>query len=112
MKKHHWLVALGCVWLVPGPLAWGQGIPDLSTALDLASGPRPERGWSMNMVRRQFGKPVRRLGPVGQPPISQWVYPDFVVYFERQYTIHAVWTAPSSVPSLERETQDSTLHAP
>ena len=29
-------------------------------------------------------------GPVGEPPISQWHYQDFVVYFEGNRVIHAV----------------------
>lgn len=64
------------------------------------------------MVRRHFGEPVRRLGPIGRPPITQWVYPDFIVYFEHQHAIHAVWTAPSSALSLQRDAHDSTRQAP
>ncbi len=29
-------------------------------------------------------------GPVGKPPISQWHYQDFVVYFEGDRVIHTV----------------------
>jgi hypothetical protein len=101
-NKKGCLMTLTLVWLACSPLSWGQDVMDLRGGWDLASGPRPEPGWSMAVVRRQFGEPIRRIPPVGQPPISRWVYPDFIVYFdfEHQHTIHAVWTAPSSAMPL------------
>jgi hypothetical protein len=33
---------------------------------------------------------------VGQPPITRWVFPTFVVYFEYQHVIHAVATRPAA----------------
>lgn len=112
MQRYRWVAVLGLLWLMGWQAAQGQPGGDARAALDLTSGPRPGRGWSMRTVHRQFGEPIRRLGPVGKPPITQWVYPDFAVYFEHQHTIHAVWTAPSSRLSQERETQGSTLQAP
>lgn len=50
----------------------------------------PARGMSMDQVLAQYGEPPLRLGPVGEPPISYWVYNDAVVYFEHQYVIHSV----------------------
>jgi hypothetical protein len=50
----------------------------------------PQRGLSMAQVEQRFGAPARRVSAVGQPPISRWVYPDFVVYFERSLVLHAV----------------------
>ena len=44
----------------------------------------------MDQVLQRFGEPQQRLGPVGEPPISHWVYPDFVVYYEYDRVIHAV----------------------
>ena len=57
----------------------------------------PSRGLSMAQVERRFGEPNQRIGAVGDPPISRWVYPQFVVYFEGSYVIHAVsrQTAPA-----------------
>jgi hypothetical protein len=52
----------------------------------------PSRGSSMGQVERQFGEPSEKVGAVGQPPISRWVYPQFVVYFEYSHVIHAVAT--------------------
>lgn len=50
----------------------------------------PSRGLSMTQVERRFGEPTQRIAAVGAPPISRWVYPQFVVYFEGSYVIHAV----------------------
>jgi hypothetical protein len=51
---------------------------------------RPRSGVTMDRVIQDFGEPQQRLGPVGDPPISHWVYPEFVVYFEYDRVIHAV----------------------
>ena len=51
---------------------------------------RPTHGSTMDAVLQQFGEPPQRHGPVGDPPISHWVYADFVVYFEHQRVIHSV----------------------
>lgn len=50
----------------------------------------PRKGISKAQVRKSFGEPAERRGPVGQPPISQWVYGDFTVYFEYDHVIHSV----------------------
>ncbi len=55
-----------------------------------SSAPRPTRGMSMDRVEARFGTPVNRMAAVGEPPISRWEYPDFTVYFEYQFVIHAV----------------------
>lgn len=56
----------------------------------LAVPERPTRGVTMESVERRFGAPTRREGPVGDPPITRWDYPDFSVYFEYDRVIHAV----------------------
>jgi hypothetical protein len=50
----------------------------------------PLRGMSMNTVESRFGAPREKLGPVGEPPITRWVYADYTVYFEGRYVIHTV----------------------
>ena len=50
----------------------------------------PERGMSKARVVKQFGPPMGRTAPVGDPPISSWKYPGYRVYFERDRVIHAV----------------------
>ena len=66
----------------------------LNTAAQTDSGPPvdPVRGATMNQVKRHFGIPARIFPPVGEPPITRWAYPQFVVYFERQWVIHSVAT--------------------
>ena len=51
---------------------------------------RPSRGMTMQSVETSWGAPMRRSGPVGEPPIASWEYSDFVVYFEYDHVIHAV----------------------
>jgi hypothetical protein len=58
----------------------------------------PGRGLSMAQVERKYGNPAERVAAVGQPPIARWVYPSFVVYFERNLVIHAVATQPAAQP--------------
>ena len=50
----------------------------------------PRRGTSMEDVLTKFGEPDDRFGPVGEPPISEWVYGSFRVYFEYQTVLHAI----------------------
>ncbi len=63
--------------------------------LDMVPSPQPganapTRGMSMAKVEASYGAPVRRQAPVGEPPITRWEYPGFIVYFEYQYVIHSV----------------------
>ena len=55
----------------------------------------PGRGMTMKAVEASFGKPVKIIPAVGQPPITRWVYDDYIVYFESQYVIDAVITTPA-----------------
>jgi hypothetical protein len=55
-----------------------------------AAAERPTRGSSMARVESRFGAPTSRSGPVGQPPITRWEYPGFVVFFEYDHVVHAV----------------------
>lgn len=50
----------------------------------------PRRGISMDSVLVDFGEPEQRIGPVGEPPISEWVYGGFRVYFENQTVLHSI----------------------
>ena len=51
---------------------------------------RPARGIDMARVEAQFGAPSQRHGAVGEPPITRWEYPGFVVFFEHDRVIHTV----------------------
>jgi len=50
----------------------------------------PKNGQSMESTQATFGEPLKKLSPVGEPPISKWVYPHFTVYFENNIVVHAV----------------------
>jgi hypothetical protein len=50
---------------------------------------RPRRGMTMDAVEARYGAPAARVAPVGDPPISRWEYPGFIVYFEYDHVIHA-----------------------
>lgn len=56
---------------------------------------QPARGLSMGEVEARFGAPQEKLDPRGGqkrqwPTINRWVYPDFIVYFEKNKVIDVV----------------------
>ena len=50
----------------------------------------PQRGASMADVEATIGPPTSTVGPVGDPPITVWYYPNFNVYFEYDKVLHSV----------------------
>ena len=50
----------------------------------------PVRGMNMENVEHIFGTPLEKQEPVGKPPITRWVYADYVVYFEYNMVLHTV----------------------
>ena len=58
----------------------------------------PKRGQTMDTVRYQFGNPQVEKLPVGNPPITQWKYDNFSVFFEGKHVIHAVNTRTLILP--------------
>ncbi|HEU5138204.1 MAG TPA: hypothetical protein VFU13_23865 [Steroidobacteraceae bacterium] len=50
----------------------------------------PLRGSTMTAVEQKFGAPANKSGPVGNPAITKWFYPNFVVVFENDKVLHAV----------------------
>lgn len=50
----------------------------------------PRHGITMDAVASRYGEPDRRVAPVGDPPITRWIYPAFTVYFEHRHVIDAV----------------------
>ena len=49
----------------------------------------PVRGMRASQVQRQFGHPEEKKAAVGKPPISRWIYADYIVTFEGDYVINA-----------------------
>ena len=83
----YFLLSLGLAF------SGGSAIGDTLIVESVESGAgvaRPARGMTMDQVLQQYGEPEQRLGPVGEPPITHWAYPGFVVYFEHQYVLHSV----------------------
>jgi hypothetical protein len=59
------------------------GNPEFSVQL-------PGRAMSMETVQSRFGEALEKSTAVGEPPITKWIYPNFTVYFESEFVIHAV----------------------
>lgn len=63
-------------------------------SMTVTAGPAPAdapRGsMTMEEVRAAKGDPDSILEPVGDPPITRWQYPEFVVYFEHDRVITSV----------------------
>jgi len=51
---------------------------------------KPSRGTTQAQVEANYGAPSSAESAVGDPPITRWEYPSFVVYFEYSNVIHAV----------------------
>lgn len=51
---------------------------------------RPVTGATKAQVKSQFGAPIKENAPKGNPPISNWEYAEFTVYFENNHVIHSV----------------------
>ena len=59
----------------------------------------PVRGMDMANVEHIFGTPLQKQDAVGKPPITRWVYTDYVVYFEYNKVLHTVMkSAPFASP--------------
>lgn len=50
----------------------------------------PRGSITMSEVRAAQGEPDSILAPVGDPPITRWQYPEYVVYFEHDRVITSV----------------------
>lgn len=50
----------------------------------------PANGLSKAEVERRYGAPGERRTPVGDPPITRWVYNEYSVYFEHDLVIESV----------------------
>jgi hypothetical protein len=70
------------------PVAHGDVL--IIEKLEAATAEMPARGMTMDRVQARFGAPQRMAGPVGEPPITRWEYPGFVVVFEYRHVIHSV----------------------
>lgn len=72
-------------------------VPVGQQAQQKSSVARPYNGMKQSQVEAVYGKPLDWQKAVGEPPISTWIYADFVVYFEYDEVIHSV-LRPSDQP--------------
>lgn len=66
----------------------------------IAASEAPHKGMSMDGVAQAFGQPLEVRGPVGDPPITRWVYDGYTVYFEHRHVIHSVISREVSEPAM------------
>lgn len=79
------LAALGLLWCTSGHadvMQMGIIMPEAQAG--------PLRGKYKAEVEQSFGAPERKVPAVGEPPISRWVYADYVVYFEGAVVLYSV----------------------
>lgn len=72
-------------------------VPIGQQGMDKANMERPAKGMTTEQVVARFGEPLSWSEAVGTPPISRWVYSDYVVYFESDYVIHTVMNPKDNV---------------
>jgi hypothetical protein len=87
MQRINFLLLVSLCTAFAGSSAVGDTLLVNAVAADAAVA-RPAGGMSMDQVLQQYGEPQQRLGPVGEPPITHWVYGDTIVYFEHQVVPH------------------------
>ena len=93
------LASIAFALALAGLPALGQELQVATPAGGRATVETPARGTSMAQVEARFGAPSQRYAAVGQPPITRWVYPSFVVFFEYSHVVHAVAVAtPAGTP--------------
>jgi hypothetical protein len=91
-KTVHSAIAVACVGMALAT-AQAQNLQMTGASEAASRAGVPPRGISMAQVEQRYGAPAERLAAVGQPPITRWVYPSFVVFFEGSTVIHAVATS-------------------
>jgi hypothetical protein len=87
MRTGLTLLALSSLLIVPSINATELVIPGHSEGSQQVM---PKRGFSMEAVLGKFGEPDQRFEPIGEPPITEWVYGSFRVYFEHRTVLHSI----------------------
>ena len=64
--------------------------PNYQTPNSPAGIVRPVNGMSMTQVEQQFGQPDDIVPPIGDPPITRWIYSNFNVFFEYSTVIQSI----------------------
>ena len=100
MRKDLLIVALGLFATAGVAGADVLSVSEPGTQSEMAL---PAKGASMSDVKKKFGDPRDKRGPVGgdtpkHPPITRWDYDGFVVVFERDRVVDTV--VPGAPPKL------------
>lgn len=80
------------------PFCIAQTTEDTAPATETQAPDMPKKGQSMQQVEKKFGAPKEKVGPIGTPPISRWIYPGYTVFFEHKHVIHSVVDKKRSAP--------------
>ena len=92
MRSNSWILSLlagvSLASVSMAPAAYAEELK--MTTAPQSSANQPARGTSMAKVEAQFGAPTNRTAAVGDPPITRWEYPSFIVYFEHNLVLHSV----------------------
>jgi len=98
MRTGFYFMLLGCSLMLQ-PAAAGDQLTIPGHVPSSHQQVLPKRGISMDDVLSQFGEPDERYGPIGDPPITEWVYGSFRVYFEYQIVLHTIDMTTLIMPS-------------
>ena len=93
MRRHTWILSALATASMVTSIAHADELKMTSPPQEAGaqgSSEQPARGMSMEKVEARFGAPTNRVPAVGNPPISRWEYPGFVVYFEHNLVLHSV----------------------
>jgi len=88
MRSGIYIIAMILSLMMPSVSAETTVIPG-HTASDRVQ-VMPKRGEKMDSVISDFGEPVKRYSAIGEPPITEWVYNNFRVYFEHEVVLHSI----------------------
>ena len=69
----------------------------------------------MKQVKNRYGKPLKVIMPKGhfskhRPPITRWIYDNYIVYFEKNLVIHSA--RPHSLRILKQPKARGTPQRP
>ena len=88
MKSNRWFLSVIASMTLSVSIAHADELK--MTNAPAGGSNQPARGMSMEKVEAAFGAPANRVAAVGNPPITRWEYPGFVVFFENSIVLHSV----------------------
>lgn len=89
MRSKSWILSVLASTSLVASIASADELK-MTQAPQASDANQPARGMSMDKVEARFGAPTNRVPAIGDPPITRWEYPGFVVYFEHNLVLHSV----------------------